>query len=299
MEISRCNEFLVLAKTRNYLEASEQLNISQSTLSKHIQALERELGATLFDRSTRRVSLSDDGVTFLPFAERIVRVDYELHAALGKGSPTQKKTLAIGSIPVMSPYGITKLLAGFERTHPAVRLNIVEGDATRLKQQMRRGELELAFIREWDWSVEDDEGDEDFHVADFASDEMVAALPLTHPLAGAGRIGLADLASEDFLLLPEGSVMYALCLDACQQAGFTPSVRYNGSRADNIIDLVANGMGVSLLMRKPASHIADGRVALVDVEPTITTYVKLYRLRGRRLSPEAKQFFSYVADLRH
>ncbi len=296
MEISRCNEFLVLAKTRNYLEASEQLNISQSTLSKHIQALERELGVTLFDRSTRRVSLSDDGITFLPFAERIVRVDYELHAAFAKGLPSHKKTLAIGSIPVMSPYGITKLLATFERTHPGVSLRIVEGDATRLKQQMRAGELELAFIREWDWSVEDDEGDEDFQAADFASDDMVAALPLTHPLAGAGKIKLSDLASEDFLLLPEGSVMYALCLDACQQAGFTPNVRYNGSRADNIIDLVANGMGVSLLMRKPASHIADGRVALVDIEPTVTTYVKLYRLRGHRLTPEAKQFFSYVAD---
>lgn len=74
--------------------------------------------------------------------------------------------------------------------------------------------------------------------------------------------------------------------------------RYNGGRADNIIDLVANGMGVSLLMRKPASHLAEGRVALVGIESPVVTYVKLYRLRGHRLSPEARRFFDYVAHRR-
>ena len=68
MDVERCKEFVVLAQTRNFLEASNQLFISQSSLSKHIKSLEKELGVTLLDRSTRKVELSSIGRVFLPFA---------------------------------------------------------------------------------------------------------------------------------------------------------------------------------------------------------------------------------------
>ena len=73
-------------------------------------------------------------------------------------------------------------------------------------------------------------------------------------------------------------------------------MRYSGSRADNIIDLVSRGMGVSLLMKKPASYLDNQRVVLVDVDPSFLTYIKLYRLRGRRLTAEAQAFFDYMTS---
>ena len=294
MDTTKCNEFVVLSKTRNFLEASEQLNISQSSLSKHMQSLEKELGVTLLDRSTRKVSLSKSGLAFLPYAEKIARLDYEVRGALSEDTHHERKVLGIGSIPVMTPYGITKILADYERSNPGVRLRIYENDAQQLKSMMRKGDLELAFIREWDQSVESDDGDEEFDAFTYTEDKLVAVLPLTHPLASLDEIDLRMLADEDFLLLPSGSVMYSLILDVCSTAGFTPKVRYSGSRADNIIDLVSRGMGVSLLMKKPASYLDNQRVVLVDVDPTFLTYIKLYRLRGRRLTPEAQAFFDYV-----
>lgn len=293
METSRCNEFIVLSKTRNFLEASEQLNISQSSLSKHMQSLEKELGVTLLDRSTRKVSLSKEGRVFLPFAQKMSRLDYEMRNALSEDSRLEQKVLGIGSIPVMTPYGITKILADYERDNPGVRLRIQENDAAQLKEMMRKGDLELAFVREWD--TEDEEGgDAEFHSLTYATDELVAVLPLAHPLASMGKVALSELSDEDFLLLPSGSVMYSLILDVCSRAGFVPRVRYSGSRADNIIDLVSRGMGVSLLMKKPAAYLDNQRVVLVDVDQTFRTYIKLYRLSGRRLSAEARSFYEYV-----
>ena len=74
-----------------------------------------------------------------------------------------------------------------------------------------------------------------------------------------------------------------------------PRVRYQGRRGENIIDLVGRGMGVSLLMRKPAAYLATPDVVLVDVEPTVTTEIKVYYLRGREPSPAAQRFLDAVS----
>ena len=294
MDTERCHEFVVLAQTCNYLQASDQLFISQSTLSKHIKALERELNVELFERTTRRVRLTEHGRVFLPFARKIAACAREARVALADASDNERHIIDIGSIPVMVPYGITNLLHHFERENPNVRLRIFEGEADELKARLRNSTLDLAFIREWDGSARADDGDEEFATIDFAEDQLAAVLPIGHPLASRPSVDLGDLANEEFLLLPEGTVMNALITDACGVAGFVPQVRYRGTRAENIIDLVARGMGVSLLMRMPATHLVRSSVAIVNLERPIETKVKLYRLRSRELGPEAQAFLASV-----
>lgn len=294
MDVERCKEFVVLAQTRNFLEASEQLFISQSSLSKHIKSLEHELGVTLLNRSTRRVDLSPAGRVFLPYAKRIARDGYELQVALHDQEENERHILDIGSIPVMVPYGITEILSIFEKNNISTRLQLFEGDADELKEMLRKGKLELAFIREWDGEASKDTGDEEFSTVPYTDDHLVAVLPNDHPLANRDHISLGDLANEEFLLLPKGTVMHALILDACAVEGFVPQVRYQGKRAENIIDLVGRHMGVSLLMRKPVSYLATQSVSLVEVEPTISTQIKVYYRRDAQLSPDALKFLEYV-----
>lgn len=295
MDIEKCKEFVVLARTRNYLKASEQLFISQSSLSKHIKSLEKELGVTLFTRSTRAVDLSPAGRVFLPYAQKITRVDNEMLAALSDVQDNELHVLDIGSIPVMVPYGITAIMARYEHDNPTERIQLYEGDADELREALRQGKLELAFIREWDGDASQDSGDEEFDTVPYDEDRLVAVLPVDHPLAGRQKVMLGELADEDFLLLPKGSVMHALILDACAIEGFVPRVRYQGRRAENIIDLVGRGMGVSLLMRKPAAYLATSDVVLVDVEPTVTTEIKVYYLRGEEPTPSARRFLGAVS----
>ena len=92
--------------------------------------------------------------------------------------------------------------------------------------------------------------------------------------------------------------MNALITDACSAEGFVPEVRYRGTRAENIIDLVARGMGVSLLMRTPASYLTRSAVAIVDLDQPIVTKIKLYRLRDRKPSAEAQEFLDYLPLVR-
>ena len=294
MDTARCREFVVLAQTCNYLQAADQLFISQSSLSKHIKALEKELGVELFTRTTRRVQLTEHGRVFLPFARKLAATAHEAEVALSNASENEQRIVDIGSIPVMVPYGITRLLHHFEQEHRGVRLRITEGEADQLKAMLRRRELDLAFIREWDGDVSSDDGDEEFATADFAEDRLAAVLPASHPLAQRPSVRLAELANDEFLLLPRGTVMNALIMDACAVEGFVPEVRYRGTRAENIIDLVARGMGVSLLMRTPAAYLARTAVSIVDLEQPIITKVKLYRLRDRDPNAEVREFLDFV-----
>ena len=294
MDTDRCHEFVVLAQTCNYLQAADQLFISQSSLSKHIKALERELGVELFNRTTRRVQLTEHGRVFLPFARRIASAGHEALVALDNARDNERRVLEMGTIPVMVPYGITKLLRDFERDHPNVRLRITEGDADMLRDRLRKHTLDLAFIREWDGGVANDGDDSEFATIDYAEDRLAAVLPAGHPLAARPTIRLSELANEEFLLLPQGTVMDALITDACAVEGFVPEVRYRGTRAENIIDLVSRGMGVSLLMRTPAAYLTRSAVSIVDLEQPIVTKIRLYRLRDQEPSPEARKFLNYL-----
>lgn len=294
MDTQRCREFVVLAQTCNYLQAADQLFISQSSLSKHIKALERELGVELFSRTTRRVQLTERGRVFLPFARKLASTAHDAEVALADAADNDRRIIDIGSIPVMVPYGITALLHGFERNHKNVRLRIAEGDADRLKAMLRNRELDLAFIREWDGNANLDGDEAEFTTAEFAQDHLAAVLPSGHPLAMRQSIRLSELANDEFLLLPSGTVMDALIMDACAVEGFVPEVRYRGTRAENIIDLVSRGMGVSLLMRTPAAYLARTAVSIVELEEPIVTKVKVYRLRDREPSPDVRAFLDYV-----
>ena len=294
MDTERCREFVVLAQTCNYLQASDQLFISQSSLSKHIKTLERELGVELFRRTTRRVQLTEKGRMFLPFARKLAADAHDAEVALADAADNERRVLDIGSIPVMVPYGITALMHAFEREHPNVRLRITEGEADRLKDMLRKGQLDLAFVREWDGDIRFDDGDEEFAVSEYEQDQLAAVLPTGHPFASRPSIRLSDLANEEFLLLHQGTVMDALITDACAVEGFVPEVRYRGTRAENIIDLVSRGMGVSLLMRKPAAYLARAAVSIVDLEQPIISQIKLFRMRDCDPSPEAMLFLEFL-----
>ena len=131
MDLNYIREFVVLANTCNYMEAAEQLFISQSALSRHIKNLEEELGVSLFDRSTRSVTLNAFGMLFLPYARQMAALHHEYATALGNALNAEHGNIRIGSIPMMSHYGITDVMVRFRKENPRFTLDVIEGDSNR------------------------------------------------------------------------------------------------------------------------------------------------------------------------
>lgn len=288
MEIQYLQEFATLAETGNFLDAAENLFISQSSLSKHIKKLEDELGCPLFDRTTRKVRLNDNGRILLEYASQILQLNYQCISVLHSAADSKTQTINIGSIPVTTSYQITDLVWSFRKWNSNIQVNLVEGESSDLKEMLRQNKVEAAFIRDMN------EEDNEFVRIPLETDHLCAALPKEHPLAGRRKVSLKELEPEDFLLLDKGTLLHSLVLKSCLTYGFQPNVVYTNKRAESILDLVEKGMGVTLLMKKPLEKLHNPNVSLVDIDPPIETSIKLYYLKNRPVSAEMVHFSNMI-----
>lgn len=295
MELNYIRHFVALAESGNYLETADALFMAQSSLSRHIKSLERELGAPLFDRTTRKVVLNDFGKAFLPYARAMLEIQDECSKVLQDYLDSVSSIINAASIPAMAQYHITDVFAGFQEENPGCRLHITEADSTKIWQLLEEGKCECGFIRAADMAGVP----KDMRQIAFTTDHLVAVLPAKHPLAKEKTVSLHMLQHEKFLFLDRETSMYRICTNACREAGFEPDVAFTGFRGENLIDLAAKGMGVALLTRKPIgdkADKADKAVALADIEPPIETTVSLAYSGKRKLPAAARRFIDYVKN---
>ena len=296
MELRILREFLVLVETKNYWAASERLFMGQSTLSKHIQQLEKELGAPLFDRTSRKVELTAYGKLLIPYAKTITETGDACAERFALAREAENGKLLLGVIPSMVQYGITDLVMGFDTQARANLIRVVEEDSANLKELLRQGLCEMAFVRESkNWPVDDS----DLIKLPYLEDRLVAVLPPTHPLAGQKSIPLAALKDETFILLRQQTIVYRICIEACSRAWFKPNVAFDCHRLDSILDLVTQGMGIALLMdrhvQRPAYGNPPARPAFVAVPvlPETGSSLCLCYRKKAILSKTARQFIRY------
>ncbi len=285
MEIEHLYEFIVIAKQESFSRAAEELCISQSSLSKHILALERELGAPLLIRNPRNVAVSPAGAQVLPMAAEIYSLSNKIRVAADKESQKNKALLRIASIPVMAQYNITGTLARFQRNHPEVTLEVTECEQHDLAERLKNGSCELAFIR---LGLDPEPGMEYAH---FCKDHLVAVLDKNHPLANCAGLSLAQLRNQPLLFLDQRTGLFDLCSTLCSQAGFMPNIIYTGHRPENIVALAAQGMGIALLMRGHTDYIRSEAVVCLDILPKVESSICLMRSAGKPLSRFAKCFW--------
>lgn len=300
MEISYFREFVVLAETQNYWAASERLFIGQSSLSKHIKTLERQLGAPLFDRSSRRVALTEFGRLMLPYAQKVASLQYEYEAAAFNYRETGGETLRLASIPVIAHYNITDILVRFQLDFPTVEVQLQEADSIEVREWLLECKCDLCFYRDSPVYFEHDPDKEAQMVKiPYWQDRLVAVLPRDHPLAGQTRLELGQLADEVFALIKKDTMPYNLCIRACREAGFAPQVVFTSHSLEAILDMVTKGSCVALLFANhvafphPAGKGPDTPFVAVPVAPEISTTIYLAYRKGAPLSEAATHFVDY------
>ena len=224
LNVRYLEEFVTLTEKKNFLEAAECLFISQSCLSKHIKKLETEIGVELFERTTRTVVLTEFGQMLLPYARKMVGLEYEFEKNVRRKIHQDSGNIVLGSIPSMKQHAITALIAGFLNENPDMTLQTIEGDSTFVKELLTDGKCDIAFLRSESSSVKE------FNSIPYMIDYLTAVLPATHPLAKADNLPFEQLRGETFLLFPEHSFINDLCIRECRNAGFEPHIAYTGNR---------------------------------------------------------------------
>lgn len=288
MNIQYLWEFTVTAENLNFSIAADILFLSQSTLSKHISSMEKELNVKLFQRNTRSVTLSKAGELLLPIAKEITAKYALFEQRLAQQVNQQKSSVAILTIPILAQYNITGTIYEFQNLRPDIELKLVEQEAKNIYSLLEKDAFELAFMRIFG------ELPEQYDCVEFCRDSFVAVLPQSHPMAALSSLPLSFLRDETFLLLDQNTMLDRASKELCESAGFSPKIKFQGFRFENIIDLVSRGIGVSLLMRKHAEYYQTSKIAVTEIEPTLESKICLIWKKNRSLSPAAAAFKRFL-----
>ena len=299
MDIRHLDEFIILAETGNYSEAAELLYISQATLSRHIQLIEKELGVQLFERTTRKVELNKFGNILLTYARQMVMLHEQCNSVIRRNLSINAETLNIGSTRSLAQYKITDIIAKFKRIRPASEVKIHRVESTknqtgtqRSLEELRNRKCDLAFIRDTG------EDDRDLVKIPYADDFLSVLIQTKHPFSKLNSISLHALKDKDFIFLEEGSHIYKLAKKACEDSGFEPRIIFTDSKPENIVELVSKGLGTAIMMKRLATYLANPDVKTVDISPPVTSRINLCYLNKEELSEAATQFIDCAISIR-
>ncbi len=288
MELRQLTHFLAVAEANHFTRAATRVHLTQSSLSSSIRALERELATDLFVRSTRRVELTDAGRALLPAAWRAVSAAEDGLDAVAGVRGLVRGQLAIGVIQTVGPVNVPALLARYHRRHPAVTLRLRHAGVASLVHQTADGELELAIV---DLPL----GPQASRVTarPIGTESLLLAVAEHDPLASRHRVRLIDLADRDFVEYRSDSSLRASIDQACQAAGLQRRVACEVDTIADLVELVALGLGVSLLP-PGAIRMAGGRAIGLATDPPIPRELMLVTPLEREPSPAGNAFLGLL-----
>lgn len=244
MELRHLRYFVAVAEARHFTRAAQALGMAQPPLSQQIQALERELGTPLFRRLPRGVALTEAGTQFYADARRLL--DDAGHAVdrarrVARGELGRLRVGMINSAP-FHPL-IPQVIREFRGRYPHLALTLEEGTTPELASAVSLERVDVAFVRPLLGS------EPGVHSEVLLDEPMVVALPSGHPLARRARVPLLALSIEPFVLFPRsvGAGLYDTILRSCLDAGFSPRVVQETQQVTSIVNLVAAGLGVSIV----------------------------------------------------
>ncbi|QGY33268.1 LysR family transcriptional regulator [Pantoea cypripedii] len=267
MELRHIRYFLAVAEERHFTRAAARLGIGQPPLSQQIKDLENELGALLFRRMPYGAELTEAGEAFLAVVKEMPATAERASRAAQRAVRGELGQLRVGFTASATFNSVVPAaIRAFRRAYPDVRLQLEEGNTTRLVDGLSEGSLDAVFLRPGF------AGSDRFQLRLLSEESMVLVLPENHPAAVQESIALGELHNEDFLLFPRdiGPTLYDSVIDACRNAGFEPNIAQLAPQIASVINLVAAEMGVSVVPASMGQVKVNGVVfrQIADEAPT-------------------------------
>ena len=264
MNLEYICEFVTLTQTGRFQDAAEQLYISQPTLSKHIKKLEEDLGSPLLLRAKKRkLQLTEFGKLFLPYALQLNDTYQEFQRELKAHDSKSSHHVSIGVVPMAAPMFMMRYLHRYLEEHPEYSFDFYRDSTNELVKSLKEGSCDFIIIPNIDPSLT-----EGYRTLTYVNDRLVAILPKDHRLAEHESVSLAEIAREKIIFFRKSGVfrqIQKLCLKENIPIAESNNVAY----PSEIIDMVKNNVGVSIMVNHAAEHYAKDDVAIVPISPEI------------------------------
>lgn len=288
MELRQLQHFVMVAEERSFTRAALRLNLVQSAVSVSVKGLETELGVTLFERTTRRLSLTDAGTAFLPAARATLLAADGALEAVHAASGGYRGTLRLGIMQSLRLVDLAGLLARFNEERPGV--DILPRTAPRGSSDMINdlvsGELDVAFVSVVGTPPRT------VHFTPLVTVPIRLAVPVAHRLAKRNRIDISELGGESFIETPKGWGLRDIGEKELGRAGVSREIRVEVGDMATVLELVRAGLGLAFVPEP--SPVSPEGVRFIHLRPEPTFTVSLAVPADRRLSAAAAAFVEMV-----
>jgi DNA-binding transcriptional LysR family regulator len=300
LDVKQLRVLKAVGEHGSFSAAAEALSYTQPAISQQVAALEKRAGATLVDRTSRGVRLTEAGSALVDHAEvvlaRLAAAEAELEAMAG----IRGGRVRLASFPTAGASVLPPAVALFTRRHPEVELSFIEREPEEAAQMLRAAELEVALVFEY---AEYDQPElerfyEGIELHRLVDDPMYLALPLGHPAANKPRVRLQDFSDETWI---QESGNHSWCgrfhETACLAAGFTPKVGFRSDDYNVVQGLVAAGVGISLIPGLSLTNVRDDIVIRSLGRAAPTRRIAAATLAGRYRSPATEAMLRILEEV--
>jgi DNA-binding transcriptional LysR family regulator len=241
MELRQLEYFLAVADECHFTRAARRMHVSQSGLSASIRALEVELGAPLFLRTTRQVELTQAGRALLPEARRALGSISSARDAVAAVQGLLRGTLSVGSLQCLHVVHLPAVLSRFHEIHPGVEIRMRQSGNAELVEEVRAGRLDLAFVTRQQRIADD------LRVSTLASEPLVLACAPESPFATRESVELKELAGQPFVDFNADWGTRDEVDRTLAAAGVERHVAVEVNDVHSLLDFVGFGLGVALV----------------------------------------------------
>ncbi|MDQ0255728.1 LysR family transcriptional activator of glutamate synthase operon [Evansella vedderi] len=294
MEIRQIKYFIEVAKREHVTEAADALHVAQSAVSRQIFNLESELGVDLFIREGRRVKLTPIGKIFLERIQHAMNVIEDATREVTEYLDPEKGTVRIAFPISLAAYTLPTAIYAFRHRYPEAKFQLKQALYHDLIDGVINGDFNMALIGPVPME------EKKIKRKILFTEDVVALLPMHHPLAERETLKLRELKDDPFVLLPEGFVFRDIVVNACKELGFEPYVAFEGDDIDALKGLVSAGLGVTLM---PEVTLVDSlprsTVKLPLIEPNVTRTVGVITPMERVLLPTEQLFYDFLQEFFH
>lgn len=286
--MNRYEIFMKVVNKGSFTKAAEELGYTQSAVSQMVKALEDELSTTLISRSRKGITLTPDGKQYLPFIKQLYNSYRELKEKHKEMLGLEEGLIRIGTFSSVSCHWLPSLIKDFKQIYPSVHFVLQQGDYTSIVNYVNEGSVDFGFINP--------EAAKDLETIALQQDEMLAVLPIGHPLADKEKVSLSDLTKEQFILLEEGELSEPL--EFFKKHHIQPNIQYRVHDDYTIMSMVEKGLGISILPQLVLNKV-NYDIVLKEISPPIVRTIGITYKNKQTLPIASRYFIDFITKQFH
>jgi molybdate transport repressor ModE-like protein len=294
LDVRRMRVLREVASRGSFSGAAEALNFTQSAVSQHIAALERESGTQLVERRARGVRLTEAGRVLVDHADAILARLESAQDDLAAIAGLRGGKLRLICFQSAGATLVPRAVAAFHERHPRVDLSMVEAEPDEAGARLKSGEVDLALVYDHDSTPR--LLPPELELTHLIDDRYDMIVPVGHALADRGRLSLTDFADEPWIASTRLCGCRLITESVCRDAGFEPRVAFEADETLAAQALVAAGVGVTMLPRLALTTIHPGVVARPLRDAPVRD-VSAARLEGAYRSPASEAMVQILQNV--